>query len=162
MNITDVRVRKVEKEGKMKVAKEDKEKENLSKSNKLYISTMNHRLRYLRGENANEYRRTIKLENLNNRMKLIDEKKEKQNEEKEEIKRLQEEINKDKLVMMNRLQTILTSDNEYTKDEVNNYVFKGIRPHKKTKEDKSQESNDNDNDNENKGNGSKAFITGLK
>ena len=94
---------------------------------------------------------------MNKKNELLQEKKEKQNDEKEEIKRLENEINKDKQVMLNRLQKIMTKDEEYTKEEVNDYVFKGIKPQKKSKEGKNEESSND----ENKGNGKNAFITSL-
>ena len=39
----------------MKIAKEDKEKEQLNKANKLYISATNQRMKLLREENVLEY-----------------------------------------------------------------------------------------------------------
>ena len=70
-----------------KQAKEDKEKENLLKSNKLYISSTNHKIRQLREENVREYLRVVKLENLEKKLKILKDKKNKKNEENEEKKK---------------------------------------------------------------------------
>ena len=168
-----------QKEERIKLAKEDKEKENLNKSNKMYISATNNRIRYLREENAKEYKRNLKMESMTKRLAQLKEKKQKKDEETEERRRLEDEINKDKQVMMNRLQAIFQSDGEYTKDEVNDYVFKGVKPKKKKKEEqnKSDMNNDennnqnenenneknenNENNDENKKNGDNAFLTSL-
>ncbi len=126
-------IKQEEKEERMKLAKEDKEKEQLSKSNKLYISANNQRIRYLREEKAKEYLSSLRMENMAKKLQTLEEKKEKKNEEIEERKRLEDEINKDKQVMMDRLQIIMQSDGEYTKEDINNYVFNGIKPKKKKK-----------------------------
>jgi len=142
-----------EKEERMKVAKEDKQKENLSKSNKLYISAMNNRVRHIREENALEYRRTMKIENMEKRLQLLQEKNQKKKDAYEERRRLENEVNKDKQIMLDRLQNIMQSDKDLSKEDINNFVFKGIKPENKKKD-------DNDNEiNEGKKNGDKAFIT---
>ncbi len=162
-----------QKEERMKIAKEDKEKENLSKYNKLYISATNQRTKYLREENVKEYIRSLKFQSMTRRSQELQEKIDKKNEENEERRRLEEEINKDRQVMMDRLQLILHSDVEYTKEEVNDYVFKGIKPKKKKKEEqnKNEENNGTNNEKENnedknkenkdENNDDNAFITGL-
>ena len=162
-----------QKEERMKIAKEDKEKENLSKYNKLYISATNQRTKYLREENVKEYIRSLKFQSMTRKSQELQEKVDKKNEENEERRRLEEEINKDRQVMMDRLQLILHSDGEYTKEEVNDYVFKGIKPKKKKKEEqnKNEENNDINNEkennedknkeNEDEYNDDNAFITGL-
>ena len=136
------------------------------KSNKLYISTMNNKIRYLREENAKEYKRSLKIENMNKRNELLQEKNQKKKEENTERKRLEEEINKNKQIMLERLQAIMKSEGNYTKEEVNNYVFKGIKPQRKNKEEKNEENNNNNNEDdkmdEGKNNGNNAFITDLK
>ena len=134
------------------------------KSNKIYISTMNNKIRHLREENAKEYKRTLIIENMNKRLELFHEKSKKKNEETVERKRLEEEINKHKQVMLERLQEIMDNEGDYTKEEINNYVFKGIKPKKSSKEGKSEENSSNENDkvDEGKNNGSNAFITDLK
>lgn len=43
--------------------------------------------------------------------------------------------------MLNRLTYIMQSGGGYTKEEVNNYVFKGIKPQKKKKENNNNHSN---------------------
>ena len=90
--------------------------------------------------------------------------------------------------MMDRLQIIMQSDGEYTKEDINNYVFNGIKPKKKkndeqNKEEENKDENnekenkDENNEKENKGNnektkegeedngeynGNNAFITSLQ
>jgi hypothetical protein len=96
-------------------------------------------------------------------MQILKEKKKKKNEENEERRRLEDEINKDKQIMMDRLQYIIKSDGEYTKEEINDYVFKGIKPKKKNKEEQSKsEENEKEEKEENNNNNNPAFITSLK
>ena len=147
-------IKQGEKEERMKVAKEDKQKENLSKSNKLYISAMNNKVRHLREENALEYKRSMKIENMEKRLQLLQEKDQKKKDAYEERRRLENEVSKDKQVMLDRLQNIMQSDKELTKEDINNFVFKGIKP------DGSKKKDDNDKEiNEGQKNGDKAFIT---
>ena len=161
---------------RIKLAKEDKEKENLNKSNKLYISTTNQKIKHLREENAKEYLRSLKFENMAKRTQMLLEKQEKKKEEKEERRRLEDEINKDKQIMMERLQNILHTDEEFTKEEVNDYVFKGIYPKKmkKDEQNKNEENKDVNNEketeeknnkekkeDEDEYNGNNAFITSV-
>ena len=56
--------------------------------------------------------------------------------------------------MMDRLQNIMQSDKELTKEDINNFVFKGIKPD----DNKKKDDNDKEN-NEGQKNGNKAFIT---
>ena len=81
--------------------------------------------------------------------------------------------------MTERLQVIMQSDAELTKEEINNFVFKGIKPNKKKKREDNQEINKeekekekekkinnknekNDKEEENHTNEKKAFITSIE
>ena len=150
------------------MVKEDKEKEKMVKLNKLFISENNSRIRHIREENAREYKRNLIYENMDKKRKLLLEKKEKELEENAQKRKIKEEITKDKQIMMERLKDIRNSGEEYTKEEVNEYVLNGIKPKTKKKEDKKKKSPDKDNkknddlkENENEGDYEEAFITEL-
>ena len=155
-------------EERLKMVKEDKEKEKMIKFNKLYISENNLRIRHMREENAKEYKKNLWLQNMDQKRQLIKEKKEKENEENAQKRLIRDEINKDKLAMMERLKDIMQTGEEYTKDEVNEYVLNGKKPKPKKKEiNKTKTINKDDNQvNENKGKddeygGEEAFITSV-
>ena len=85
----------------------------------------------MREQSANEYKMLLKLENMDKKRQLYNELKEKKFEELAEQRKMKEEINKDKQVMMERLKEIMNNNQKYTKDEVNDYVLNGIKPGKK-------------------------------
>lgn len=121
-------------EERIKLEKENKEKEKLIKINQLFLSTYNLKLKHMREENAKEYKLNLKLENIDKRRQLIQEKKKKKIEENTKKKNIKEEIVKDRKVMMDRLKEIMDRNEEYTKEEINNYVLNGIEPYKNKKE----------------------------
>ena len=121
-------------EERIKLEKENKEKEKLIKINQLFLSTYNLKLKHMREEQAKEYILNLKLENIDKRRQLMQEKKKKENEENSKKKNVREEIVKDRKVMMDRLKEIMDRNEEYTKEEINNYVLNGIEPYKNKKE----------------------------
>ena len=121
-------------EERIKLEKENKEKEKLIKLNQLFLSTYNLKLKHMREENAKEYKLNLKLENIDKRRQLMQEKKKKEIEENTKKKNIKEEIVKDRKVMMDRLKEIMDRNEEYTKEEINNYVLNGIEPFKIKKE----------------------------
>ena len=121
-------------EERIKLEKENKEKEKLIKINQLFLSTYNLKLKHMREENAKEYKLNLKLENIDKRRQLMQEKKKKENEENSKKKNVREEIVKDRKAMMDRLKEIMDRNEEYTKEEINNYVLNGIEPYKNKKE----------------------------
>ena len=121
-------------EERIKLEKENKEKEKLIKINQLFLSTYNLKLKHIREENAKEYKLNLKLENIDKRRQLIQEKKKKEIEENSKKKNIKEEIVKDRKVMMDRLKEIMDRNEEYTKEEINNYVLNGIEPYKNNKD----------------------------
>ena len=152
-------------EERLKLEKKNKEKENLIKSNKLFIYTSNLRLKNLRDENAKHYKLNLKLENIDKRRQLMKERKEKMIKENAEKRKLEEEIDKDRKVMMERLKKIIINKDKYTKQEVSEYVINGKKPRQyKTEEsNKSKDINkktfDLDEEDEYATDG--AFITGM-
>ena len=60
--------------------------------------------------------------------------------------------------MMDRLNLILRSNEEYTKEEVNNFVFKGIKPKRKKLDEQKEEDKEKKDKDLNDNN---AFITSL-
>ena len=155
-------------EERLKMVKEDKEKEKMIKFNKLFISENNLRIRHMREENAKKYKKNLWLQNKDKKRQLIKEKKEKENEENAQKRIIRDEINKDKLAMMERLKDIMQTGEEFTKDEVNEYVLNGKMPKPKKKQiNKAKTINyDDDQFNENKGkddeyDGNEAFITSV-
>ena len=121
-------------EERIKLEKESKEKEKLIKINQLFLSTYNLKLKHIREENAKEYKLNLKLENIDKRRQLMQEKKKKEILENTKKKNIKEEIVKDRKVMMDRLKEIMDRNEEYTKEEINNYVLNGIEPYKNKKE----------------------------
>ena len=121
-------------EERIKLEKENKEKEKLIKINQLFLSTYNLKLKHMREEQAKEYILNLKLENIDKRRQLMQEKKKKENEENSKKKNVREEIVKDRKAMMDRLKEIMDRNEEYTKEEINNYVLNGIEPYKNKKE----------------------------
>ena len=75
---------------------------------------------------------------MNKKRELIKEKKEKEIKENNEKRKIKEDIIKDKQIMMERLKDIMNCGQEFTKDEVNDYVLNGIKPKIKTKEDENK------------------------
>ena len=153
---------------RMRKEKEDKEREKMVKLNREFISSNNLRIKHLREANANEYKLMIRLENMDKRRQLLKELKEKKIEEKVEQRKLKEEIHKDKQAMMERLKEIMGGYEIFTKDEINNYVFYGIKP-KKNKRDEINRNKTIDKDNmkrpkikdDEEYDEKKAFITGI-
>jgi len=125
-------------EERIKLEKESKEKEKLAKINQLFLSTYNLKLKHLREENAKEYKLNLKLENMDKRRQLMQEKKKKEIEENSKKKNVREEMVKDKKIMMDRLKEIMDRNEDYTKEEINNYVLNGIEPFNFKKEGQSK------------------------
>ena len=113
---------------RMRKEKEDKEREKMHKLNREFISSNNLRIKHLREENANEYKLIVRLENMDKRRQLFKELKEKKIEEKVEQRKMREEIHKEKQAMMERLKELMGGNEIFTKDEINDYVFYGIKP----------------------------------
>ena len=90
-------------EERIKMVKEDKAKEKLIKLNKLYISENNLRIKHIREENAKEYKRNLWLQNMDKRRQILKEKKEKENEDNIQKKKIRDEINRDRQSMLERL-----------------------------------------------------------
>ncbi len=113
-------------EKRLKLVKEDKEKEKMVKLNKLYISQNNLRIRHTREENAKGYLLTLKLEKIDKRRQLMKEKKQKENEENLEKKKIKEEIIKDKQIMMERLRDIM-QEKKITREDITGYFMKKMK-----------------------------------
>ena len=123
-------------EERIKMVKEDKAKEKMIKLNKLYISENNLRIKHIREENAKEYKRNLWFQNMDKRRQFLKEKKEKENEDNIQKKKIRDEINRDRQSMLERLKEILKSREEYTKEEINEYVLNGTMPKSKKKADR--------------------------
>ena len=93
------------------------------------------------------------------------EKKEKENEENAQKRKIKEEIIKDKQTMMERLRDIMKNGEGFTKEEINDYVLDGVKPKAKKNYTKSYDAKDfkikEIKENENEYEGEEAFITGL-
>ena len=103
----------------------------MHKLNREFISSNNLRIKHLREENANEYKLIVRLENMDKRRQLFKELKEKKIEEKFEQRKMREEIHKEKQAMMERIKEVMGGNEIFTKDEINNYVFYGVKTKKK-------------------------------
>ena len=88
----------------------------------------------MREEKAKEYRKNLWLQSMDKKRRIIKEKKEKEIEEKAEKKKIKDEINKDKIAMLERLKEIMKSGEDYSIDEINEFVLNGINPKSKKKD----------------------------
>ena len=82
-----------------------------------------------RYEKIQMYERRMKLEQINNRMEKIEEMQKERYLLDEERRKIGEELNYKKTIMLNRLGKIIRSNEQFTKEEINDYVFKNIKPH---------------------------------
>jgi len=126
------------------ITKQNKDKEMKQKFNKIYINARNVNADYFRSQAAYDFRRKEKMDKINKRMNKLDKIMLEKQFHNMERQKLQEELNEEKQVMLNRLSKFLHSDKEHTKEEVYKYVFDGIKP-----ADKAEKKEDNNNENEN-------------
>ena len=86
------------------------------------------------------------MEKINERMERIEDMKREKYLLDEERRKIENEMNNKKVVMMDRLRKVMKSDEYFTKDEIIDYVFHDIKPNSH----KNDENNDNENGNKDK------------
>ena len=126
------------------ISKKNKDKEMKHKFNKIYINARNVNADYSRSMAAFDFQRKEKMDKINKRMNKLDKIMLEKQFHNMERQKLEEELNEEKQVMLNRLSKFLHSDKDHTKEEVYKYVFDGIKP-----ADKDEKKEDNNNENEN-------------
>ena len=126
-NMADNRQRLMEKiiytEKKIKNQKIAQEKQLHIKFNKLYISREDRKNRVIRKERVRDFQRTQKMDKINQRMKRIDNMQKDRYLLEEERKKIEEEINNKKSIMLKRLQNVIKNNKQMTKEEIMDYVF---------------------------------------
>ena len=84
--------------------------------------------RVIRNEKIQSFERRIKMEQINNRMERIEEMQKERYLLDEERKKMEQNLNNKKSIMLDRLNKIIRSDENYTKEEIIDYVFRDIKP----------------------------------
>ena len=108
---------------KIKNQRMEQEKQLHIKYNKLYMSREDRKNRVLRQERVKDFQRTQKMEQINERMKRIDNIQKDRYLLEEERKKVEDEIIYKKKIMLKRLQNVINSNKKMTKNEIMDYVF---------------------------------------
>ena len=108
---------------KIKNQRMEQEKQLHIKYNKLYMSREDRKNRVLRQERVKDFQRTQKMEQINERMKRIDNIQKDRYLLEEERKKVEDEIINKKKIMLKRLQNVINSNKKMTKNEIMDYVF---------------------------------------
>ena len=113
---------------RVKLFKDEQEKQRKLKFNKMYISEANQKIKYQRNENVKEYMRDLQLEKMQERMKRIEKIQESRKKVLLEKKRIENEMMIDKAKMNERLRLMMKSDKNFTKEELYEFVLTGKMP----------------------------------
>ena len=108
---------------KIKSHRKEQEKLLHIKYNKLYMSREDRKNRVIRKERIKDFERTQKMEEINARMKRIDNMQKDRYLLEEERRKMENELNFKKNNMLRRLQKIMKSEKHMSKDEIMDYVF---------------------------------------
>ena len=84
---------------------------------------MDRKNRVIRNEKAQEYEREEKMKSILERMEKIDKMKKQQQKINEERAQAQEEIREKKQIMLDRFAKVMQMDKDFTKEEIENYIF---------------------------------------
>ena len=128
---------------KIKNQKIENEKKLHIKYNKLNMTREDRKNKVLRSERIKDYERSKKMDMINERMKRIDEMQKDRYLLEEERRKMEEELNNQKSVMLHRLEDVIKSDKNMTKDEIMEYVLNDVKPGNKNKEEKNINNNGN-------------------
>ena len=119
-------VSKIKKADKRRIEyKEEQKQITLKKNNQIYLSRMDRKNRVIRNEKAQEYEREEKMKSILERMEKIDKMKKQQQKINEERAQAQEEIREKKQIMLDRFAKVMQMDKDFTKEEIENYIFNG-------------------------------------
>ena len=118
----------VKNDEKIKNQKMEQEKKMHIKYNKLYISREDRKNRVIRSERVKDFERSQKLDKINNRMKRIENMQKDRYLLEEERRKNEDEMNEKKNIMLKRLEQVIKSDKNMTKDEIMDYVINNVEP----------------------------------
>ena len=123
---------------RIKLYKDEQEKQRMLKFNKLYLSESSQRLRHQRNENAKEYMRDLQFEKIQEKMRRIEQIQETRRKILSDKKRLETELMIDKAKMNERLHSMLRSNKNFTKEQLYEFVLTGKKPQNLKSETNSQ------------------------
>ena len=106
------------------------------------------KIRVVQNDKVQKFQRMQKMEKINERMERIEDMKRERHLLDEERRKMENEMNNKKDVMMGRLRKVMKSDEYFTREEIIDYVFNDVKPNHKTNE-KNQSKNDNEDNNNN-------------
>ena len=132
---------------KIKNQKLEHEKMLHKKYNQLFMSREDRKNRVMRSERVKDFERSVKLDMINARMQRIDNMQKDRYILEEERRKLEDEMNNKKSVMLSRLEKVMKDDRNMTKDEIMDYVINDVKPGQKHKEENKKEDNINIKDN---------------
>ena len=112
----------------------EQEKKMHIKYNKLYMSREDRKNRVIRSERVKDFERSQQLDKINNRIKRIENMQKDRYLLEEERRKNEDEMNEKKNTMLKRLEKVIKSDKNMTKDEIMDYVINNIEPGNKNKE----------------------------
>ena len=84
--------------------------------------------RVMRNEKIQSFERKLKMEQINNRMEKIEEMQKERYLLDEERKKMEQKLSNKKSIMLDRLNKIIRSDENFTKEEIIDYVFRDVKP----------------------------------
>ena len=132
---------------RIKKQKHEQEQESLKKFNKLYMMREDRKIRVVQNDKIQKFERRQKMEQINARMERIEEMKRERYLLEEERRKMENEMNNKKDVMMGRLRKVMKSDEYFTREEIIDYVFNDVKPsHKTIKSQSKYIENENNND----------------
>ena len=128
---------------KIKNQKIEHEKQMHIKYNKLFMSREDRKNRVMRSERVKDFERSLKMDMINQRMQRIENMQKDRYILEEERRKIENEMNTKKSVMLNRLEKVMKDDEiNMTKDEILDYVINDIKPgHKNKNEENKKEKN---------------------
>ena len=126
---------------RIKKQKLEQEHESQKKYNRIYMMREDRKIRVVQNEKIQNFERKQKMEKINERMERIEDMKREKYLLDEERRKIENEMNNKKVVMMDRLRKVMKSDEHFTKDEIIDYVFHDIKPNSH----KNNENNENEN-----------------
>jgi len=103
---------------------------NQKKYNKLNMMREDRKDKVVRNDKIQKFERKLKMAKIKARMDRIEEMKRERFLLEEERRKIEEEMNNKKNIMMGRLNKLIKSDNYFTRDEIINYVLHDIKPNK--------------------------------
>jgi hypothetical protein len=113
---------------RIKKQKLEQEHESQKKYNRIYMMREDRKIRVVQNEKIQNFERQQKMEKINERMERIEDMKREKYLLDEERRKIENEMNNKKVVMMDRLRKVMKSDEYFTKDEIIDYVFHDIKP----------------------------------